>query len=136
LGDGKAVAGRVEIVSNFKFIDLSVLHQDFAFGRDDDGAIVDSLAVALGEAGCDVDSRLSCCCSQEIAVPAWDRLGQPSGLGVRPAGVKTLGQDHDAAALAGGVLDHADRSAEILVTTPTFNEHLAHRQLEPDGIHR
>ena len=58
-GDGKAVAGRIEIVSNLKFVDLSVLHQDFAFGRDDDGAIVDSLAVALGEAGRDVDSRLS-----------------------------------------------------------------------------
>ena len=50
-------------------------------------------------------------------MPARDRLGQPSGLGVRPAGVQALGQDHDAATLGGGVLDHADRAAEILVTT-------------------
>jgi hypothetical protein len=123
-------------VGDLKLVDLSVLHQDFAFGRDDDGAIVDSLAVSLGEAACDVDARLPGCCSQETAVPAWNRFSEPSCLRVSPAGVQAFGQDHDAATLGGGVFDHADRAAEVLVTTPTFNEHLAHCQLEPDVVHR
>src|SRR5437868_5672099 len=134
-GDAEAVALRVEVVRDVELVELAVVEEQLARGRDEDGGIIDLGSGALGEAGAEVDAVFRGGgreCLVRRAAGDWCR-GFPGGR-VGPAAVHRLRQDDHVGAFGRGAGDALAGAAEVGAEVAGLHVHL--NEAEPEFRHR
>jgi len=136
--DVEAVALGIEVVSDLQLVEFAVMEYDRAGGVDEDGGVVDGVAVALGEAGAEVDVVLAGgVFDRGAGLAIGDGLRESCCGGVSPAQVHSFGKDDHVRAVPGGLGDQRGGAAEVGGGVAGLDEHLDHGQFERStGRHR
>lgn len=129
--DVEAVALGIEVVSDLQLVEFAVMEYDRAGGVDEHGGVVDGVAVALGEAGAEVDVVFaSGVFDRGAGLAIGDGLRESCCGGVSPAYVHGFREDDQVCAVVGGPGDEHGGAAEVGGGVAGLDEHLDHGQCE------
>jgi hypothetical protein len=126
LGHRQSVAYRIEIVSDFQFIDFSVLQDDLAVRVDEHSGVIQAVSGALDKTRNNKYAGLLRRNRESIRVRPLDGLRQAPRAWIRPAEVQAFWQDDQPTALTRRIADRFFRPLEVCTRLRAFDEDLRH----------